>query len=315
LISNKILAKFREKMQILWGIDLGGTKIEGIVLNTETNQILARPRVATEGHLGADHVINQIKKLVDLLQTETGLSPTKIGFCTPGTIDPSSQTMKNSNIVCLNGLPVKSMIETALGLPIEMANDANCFALAEANLGAAKGMNAKVVFGVILGTGVGGGVVIDGKVVNGRHGIGGEWGHLEFDKNGERCFCGKIGCNETVFAGPALQKYYLKLSGKNATMAEIYQNHKAGNDTHATATIHFLIACFGKAISNIINVLDPEIIVLGGGLSNIEELYSQSHEAIAPHIFNNRKVETLILPPKLGDSAGVFGAVELVREQ
>ncbi len=300
-------------MTLLWGVDLGGTKIEGIVLNAETNEILARPRVATEGEKGAEHVVNQIKKLIDLLKIETKENPIKIGFCTPGTIDPSNQIMKNSNIVCLNGLPFKQMIEETLGVPIEMANDANCFALAEANLGAAKNLNAQVVFGVILGTGVGGGLVIDGKIINGRHGIGGEWGHLEFDKNGEQCFCGKIGCNETVFAGPALQKHYFKLSGKHSTMAEIYQNHQAGNDTDATATIQFLITCFGKAISNIINVIDPEIIVLGGGLSNIKELYSESIAAIKPHIFNNHKVETMILKAKLGDSAGVFGAIELIR--
>jgi fructokinase len=302
-------------MQTIWGVDLGGTKIEGIVLQADNNKILARLRVPTEGSQGFEHVVGQVKKLIDLLKTETKFEPKVIGFSTPGTIDPSTQTMKNSNIVALNGKPFKKAIEEVLEIPTEMANDANCFALAEANFGSVQDImpEAKVVFGAILGTGVGGGVVINGQVLNGRHGIGGEWGHNQFDENGPACYCGKNGCNEQVFAGPALQKYYEARTGTFKPMQEIYQLHQSGTDQDATATIRFLIESFGKAVHQIINVLDPDCIVLGGGLSHIEELYTESQAEIAKYIFNSRKVETLILKPKLGDSAGVFGAIELVR--
>jgi fructokinase len=224
--------------------------------------------------------------------------------------------MKNSNTVCLNGMPMKKDIEAALGIPIEMANDANCFALAEATMGVVKDKmpEARVVFGVIMGTGVGGGVVIDGKVLNGKHGIGGEWGHNVLEENGEPCYCGKHGCNEKVFSGTGLQRYYSNLSGKNLTMKEIYKLHNEGSDPHATATIRHLIKSFGKAISAIINVLDPDVIVLGGGVGNIDLLYTEGVEEIKNWIFNNRVVETVFLKPKLGDSAGVFGAAELVRK-
>ena len=300
----------------LWGVDFGGTKMEGLVLDIETNTILARPRVPTEGHLGYEHVLGQIKKLIDLLKVQTDDSPTAIGFSMPGTIDPTTQTVKNSNIICLNGKPLQSDLENLLGVPVKMANDANCFALAEATMGVVPSVmpTAKVVFGAILGTGVGGGVVLNGKVWNGRHGIGGEWGHNVLDPNGAACYCGKNGCNEQVFSGPALEIYYSKLSGIHRPMAEIYRRHQTQTDAHATATIQFLVASFAKAIYHIINVLDPDCIVLGGGLSNIDELYTDGVEEIKKYIFNSGKVETLILRPQLGDSAGVFGAVELVRE-
>lgn len=299
----------------LWGVDLGGTKIEGIIINAETGDILIRKRVPTEAENGYEHILSQIKKLIDLLSEETKIKPEAIGFSTPGTLDPGSQTMKNCNTVCMNGQPMKKDLENILGVRIEMANDANCFALAEATMGIVKDVmpDANVVFGVILGTGVGGGVVVNGKVINGRHGIGGEWGHIVLEPNGEDCYCGKKGCNEKVFAGPALQKYYTRLSGKELNLKEILDLHLAGTDPHATATIKHLMKSFGSAIASIINVLDPDVIVLGGGVSNIDLLYTEGVKEIENSIFNNRKVETLFLKPKLGDSAGVFGAAELVR--
>jgi fructokinase len=303
-------------MQYLWGVDLGGTKIEGMIMNAETNEVLIRERISTESEKGYHHIVNQISKLINLLKEKTNITPTAIGFSTPGALDPSTQTMKNCNTTCMNGQPMKKDIETALGIPIEIANDANCFALAEATMGIVKEVspNAKVVFGVIMGTGVGGGVVVDGKVINGRHGIGGEWGHNVLEEGGVLCYCGKNGCNETVFSGPSLQKYYTKLSGKTLTMKEIYDLYLNQTDEHAKATIERLIKSFGKAISSIINVLDPDVIVLGGGVSNIPILYTEGVKEVENWIFNNRKVETLFLKPKLGDSAGVFGAAELVRK-
>ncbi|RYU96834.1 ROK family protein [Emticicia agri] len=302
-------------MKTLWGIDLGGTKIEGIVMNADTNEILLRKRIPTEAAKGYEHIVSQIARLIDMIKDETKLTPTAVGFSTPGALDPTTQTMKNCNTTCMNGQRMKEDIEKAIGVPIEIANDANCFALAEATMGIVKDLvpDAKVVFGVIMGTGVGGGVVINGQVLNGRHGIGGEWGHNVLEDDGYECYCGKRGCNETVFSGPSLQRYYEKLSGKSLTMKEIYQNYKEGNDPYATATLKYLTKSFGKAISYITNVIDPDAIVIGGGVGNIDEIYTEGPEELKNYIFNSRVVETPFLKPKLGDSAGVFGAAELVR--
>lgn len=301
----------------LWGVDLGGTKIEGVILNADTNETLIRQRVPTEAHQGYEHIISQIKKLITLLTKETGIQPTTVGFSTPGALDPTTQTMKNCNTTCMNGQPMKADIEAALGVPIAMANDANCFALAEATMGVVpeQAPNAKVVFGVILGTGVGGGVVVNGQVINGRHGIGGEWGHNVSEENGEPCYCGKAGCNEKVFAGPALERYYEKICGEQRNLKDIYERYKTGEDKHANATMNRLITHLGKALHYVVNVLDPDVIVFGGGVSNIDLVYNEAKKELESWIFNNRKVETLFLRPKLGDSAGVFGAVELVRKK
>jgi predicted NBD/HSP70 family sugar kinase len=300
-------------MKYLWGVDLGGTKIECIVIEAESGEILIRKRIDTEADKGYKHIISQIGLLINIVKEETAVVPTAIGFSTPGTLDPGLQTMKNCNTVCMNGQPMKKDLEELLKIRIEMANDANCFALAEATMGAAKDLNAEVVFGVIMGTGVGGGVVVNGKVIGGKHGIGGEWGHIVLDVDGEACYCGKSGCNEKVFAGPALERYYEGLSGQKLRLQEIYQRHLAHTDLHATATIDHLMTSFARAISSIINVLDPDVIVLGGGVSNIDLLYIEGVKQIENYIFNNRKVETVFLKPLLGDSAGVFGAAELVR--
>lgn len=301
-------------MSYLFGVDLGGTKIECIVIKAENNEIVIRKRIATEANLGYQHILDRIKLLIDQVVKETEIIPEAIGFSTPGTLDPRSQTMKNCNTVCMNGQAMKKDLEESLHVKIVIANDANCFALAEATMGAAKDLpNAEVVFGVIMGTGVGGGVVVNGKVLGGHHGIGGEWGHIVLDVDGEACYCGKNGCNEKVFAGPALEKHYTKISGKVLSLREIHESHKAKSDPFASQTIEHLLTSFARAISSIINVLDPNVIVLGGGVSNIDLLYTEGVKQIENYIFNNRKVETQFLKPKLGDSAGVFGAAELVR--
>lgn len=300
-------------MDNIWGIDLGGTKIEVIVISGENNDIIARERINTEASEGYEHILSQIKKLIDTTAQKVGSFPKAVGFSTPGTLDPGTQTMKNCNTTAMNGMPMKRDLEKLLNIRIEMANDANCFALAEALAGAGKDLDAKVIFGVILGTGVGGGVVVNGQVLGGKHGIGGEWGHNQFYADGEDCYCGQKGCNEKVFAGPALERYYQRLSGNRLTLKEIYALHQSGNDTNATQTIRYLCQCFGQAISHIINVLDPDVVIIGGGVGNISEVYTWGVESLQNHIFNNRKVDTLFLKPKLGDSAGVFGAAELVR--
>ena len=301
-------------MKYLWGVDMGGTKIEGVILNAEKGEVLIRERVPTEAAKGYETILGQIDKLIHILKEKSGLEPSAIGFSTPGTTDPGTQTMKNSNATAINGKPFKKDLENLLKVRVEMANDANSFALAEATLGAARGMNAQVVFGVILGTGVGGGLIVNNKVINGKHGIAGEWGHNTFDDHGPDCYCGRKGCNETYFAGPALERYYERLSGIKRPLREINQRHKEGTDAHATQTIGYLTSSFARAISYIVNTIDPDVIVLGGGVSHIDELYTDTPEKLKDHIFNSRKVETLFLRPQLGDSAGVFGAAELVND-
>lgn len=296
-----------------WGIDLGGTKIEAVILESITNpEPLIRKRIPTEADKGYSHIINQIRKLVDQVSAESNLAPETIGIGTPGSLDPVTGTMKNSNTTCLNGQPLKKDLEAALGLPLAMANDANCFALAESQLGiVAKEMpEAEVVFGVILGTGVGGGIVVNGRVINGRQGIAGEWGHNFLDESGGKCYCGKVGCVERVISGPALQRYYSSLTSHELTLKEILIKHKEKSDQNASITIERLTEFFGKAIANVINILDPDAVVIGGGVGNINQLYTQGKEAAKPHIFNTR-FDTRILKPALGDSAGVFGAAML----
>ncbi|MBN8652709.1 MAG: ROK family protein [Cytophagales bacterium] len=302
-------------MNNLWGIDLGGTKVEGAVLKSSTDpQVLFRDRLPTEGHKGYDHVLGQIKKVVEKMEASMGYKPKKLGIATPGTIDPASGLLKNCNSTNLNGKPIKADLEKLLGIELAMANDANCFALAEANMGAVhqKFPNAKVVFGVIMGTGVGGGVVVDGKVINGLHGIGGEWGHNFLDESGGPCYCGKSGCVEKVLAGPALEKYYASVSGVTKSMKDVYDGYKAGTDPFATQTIDRMNHFFGVALSVVINILDPDVVVIGGGVGNIDSIYTDGVNSLRRHIFNN-KLDTPVLKPNLGDSAGVFGAAFLVN--
>lgn len=298
----------------LWGIDLGGTKIEGVILKDGNSRAeLARPRIPTEASKGYKHIVDQIVRLVDQMKAETGLQPKSIGFGTPGSLDPTTQTMKNSNTTCLNNQPLHRDLEERLGIPIILANDANCFAVAEANLGVVPDEipDAKVVFGVIMGTGVGGGLVVNGEVLNGRNGIGGEWGHNFLDASGGDCYCGKSGCVERVLSGTALERFYKSITGEDRKMKEIIQRHRAKTDDIATQTVERMIEKFGEAISVIINIIDPDAIVLGGGLGNIDLLYAEGVEATRKHIFNPFPHHTPFLKPKLGDSAGVFGAALL----
>jgi fructokinase len=298
----------------LWGIDLGGTKIEGVILRSMSDPTpLIRTRVDTEAAQGYEHVIQQIKKLMDLMETGSGLKAERIGFGTPGVLDPILRTMKNCNSTNLNGKPLKKDIEDALGIPIEMANDANCFALAETKWGIVKekASEARMVFGIIMGTGVGAGIVINGGVWNGCHGIAGEWGHNFLDESGGPCYCGKTGCVEKVISGPALQDYYASISGEKIQLKEIVSRYENGKDDSAIKTMDRLFYFFGKAVSVVTNLLDPDVIVIGGGVGNIDLLYEKGSKSLEQFIFNNR-VDVKILKPSLGDSAGVFGAAALV---
>lgn len=295
----------------LWGIDLGGTKIECAVIDAEST--LIRRRLPTEADKGYAHIVSQVVKLIEEVSAELGERPAKIGFATPGVLDPETGRMKNCNTVAMNGKPMKRDLEDALGVSVKIANDANCFALAETLMGVGKDyLNAELVFGVIMGTGVGGGLVVHNKIIEGIHGIAGEWGHNVLEENGELCYCGKRGCVETVISGVALEKFYYKISGEKLTLKRIVENYSAGTDEFALMTIERLLEFYGRAISTLINVLDPNLIVIGGGVGNIDLLYTEGRERIKKYLFNPGELKTPIRRPALGDSAGVFGAALLV---
>ena len=299
--------------ETMWGIDLGGTKVEGIILRGDKEpETVIRTRVDTEASRGYDHVIGQIEKLVNKMKAESRLTPSSIGFGTPGILDPISHTLKNSNTTILNHQPLKKDLEERLQLPIILANDANCFALAEATWGGVRKTSprARMVFGIIMGTGVGGGLVIDGKIWEGHHGIAGAWGHNFLDESGGPCYCGKTGCVEKMISGPSLQKFYESISGVKKHLKEIVQ--QVDTDPYARHTIDRLNHFFGKAVSSITNMLDPDIIVVGGGVGNIDEIYSEGVKSLKHFIFNNY-CTVPVIRPELGDSAGVFGAAALTQ--
>jgi predicted NBD/HSP70 family sugar kinase len=299
----------------LWGIDMGGTKMEGVILKSaEDPEVLFRDRVPTEAEQGYEHILNQTKKLVAMMRKEAGFKPAKIGVGTPGVHDPKLGTMKNCNTVSMNGKPMKKDLEKLLGIKLEMANDADCFALAETRLGVVKEQfpEARVVFGVIMGTGVGGGIVVDGKAIIGLHGIAGEWGHNFLHESGGPCYCGKSGCVENVISGPALERYYFSETGNRKPLKDIVALADSKVDPTAQKTVLRLIEYFGLALSVIINILDPDVIVIGGGVGNIDQLYDRGIDSVKKYVFNHR-LDTPIVRPSLGDSAGVFGAAFLVQ--
>ncbi|AVP85948.1 ROK family protein [Aeromonas hydrophila] len=293
-----------------WGIDLGGTKCECVVLDGD--EVLLRHRIPTERAGGYDHMIGQIAKLVAECADKIGQRPTLIGMGTPGARDPQTGLMKNCNTTELNGKPFKEDLERRLGVPVLIANDANCFALAETHLGAVRQHHpsARVVFGIIMGTGVGSGIVINGRILNGHHGIAGEWGHNVLSPDGPECYCGKRGCVETFISGPALEAWYEAKAKRHLSLAKIAA--ATAHDHVAKLTIDRLHLLFGQALANVVNILDPDVIVIGGGVGNVQSLYSVGRETILPFLFNPR-FATPIIAPALGDSAGVFGAALLAR--
>ena len=282
------------------GIDLGGTKIEGILLDDSFN-VVERTRIPTQQEKGYKSIINSIVSLVEELKIKASDNVT-IGVSTPGAISKKSGLIKNSNTQCLIDMPLKEDLKQALDQEIAIENDANCFALAEATLGAAK--NHNVVFGVIMGTGVGGGIVINGEVHRGRTYIAGEWGHHTLRINGNKCYCGKLGCVETYISGPALEKRWTELTEKTESLPSII--HNLDTEKGQQWKKEFL-ENFGIGLANVIDILDPDVIVLGGGISNISFLYDEGRDAVYDKVFSDL-VDTPILKNQLGDSAGVFGA-------
>jgi fructokinase len=292
------------------GIDLGGTKIEIIALDNRGHELF-RKRVATpQGDYRA--TLNAIVQLIHDAESATHQRGS-IGIGTPGALSPATGLMRNSNSVCLNGMPVKSDLEKLLQRELRMANDANCFALSEATDGAAQGAN--VVFGVIVGTGTGAGVVVQRHVLTGPNAIAGEWGHnpLPWPRDDERpgpaCYCGKHGCIETFLSGPGMERDYQLHGGDKITALEIVQRAEK-NETRAEQCLQRYENRMARSLAHIINVLDPDVIVLGGGMSNIQRLYTNVPKLWGQYVFSD-VVLTRLVPPKFGDSSGVRGAAWL----
>jgi fructokinase len=288
------------------GVDLGGSKTEGVVMDVD-GQILVRERRATPQAEGYAAILANLCDLVRDLERRAG-SHCRVGLGTPGAISTKTGFLKNSNTVCLNGRPVKQDLEQLLAREIRIANDANCFALSEALDGAAQG--APVVFGVILGTGVGGGIVVKGQLLEGAQHIAGEWGHNVLEPDGPPCYCGKRGCVETFLSGPGLARDFTLQGGNTALDARAIAAAAEQSDTLAEAAMQRYLDRFGRALSVVINILDPDAIVLGGGMSNIARLYTEGREHVARHTFND-ELRTRILPNRHGDSSGVRGAAQL----
>jgi fructokinase len=298
-------------MAELWGIDLGGTKIEGVILDPVIGpeKPICRLRVDTESEKGFEHVYGQIHRVCQMLSDKSGRPiPARVGMGTPGVADPTTGRLKNSNSQCLNGRRLEEEIEGLTGIDFVLANDANLLALAETTFGCARGF--PTVFGVILGTGVGGGIIAHGKILEGRHGIAGEWGQVTLDPNEQASVYGTRGTIEAILCGPGLEAFYERATGQRKKLKEIAAT--TATDSAAQATIDRLTDYLAQALSIIIDILDPHAIVLGGGVGNIEALYTpEMREKIRPRIFNST-FEAALLRPTFGDSAGVFGAAMLV---
>lgn len=285
------------------GIDLGGTKIEGIVLDSSGKEVF-RKRISTEQQHGYAHILNRIKLLHHDLAAHIQGAPHTFGIGTPGAISRRTGLLKNSNTVCLNGQPLKADLERLLGRQIEIQNDANCFAMAEALHGAGKGKN--LVFGIIMGTGCGGGIVYKREVITGLQAIAGEWGHTSIDPDGPPCYCGQHGCVETYISGGGAEARYAEEYRATKSFFEIESDYQRG-EAQATAFMKIFFRNFGRSLANVIDILDPDVVILGGGVSNFKNLYREGVAEVARQVFSD-SLETPIVKNDLGDSAGVIGA-------
>jgi fructokinase len=293
------------------GIDLGGTKTEGIVMAAD-DTILATERIQTPVEKGYKKILEEITLLVEDLEAKVG-EHCVVGIGAPGSASTRHRTMKNSNTACLNGKPLFEDLQRFLGRPLRMANDANCFALSEARDGA--GMHVDMVFGVIMGTGVGGGIVYKGELHQGKQHIAGEWGHNILEHDGPTCYCGHNGCVETLISGPGVVQDYLSHGGLHEQVtAEEIAALALRDDMKAEDAMQRFLERFGRALATVINILDPHVIVLGGGLSNIDRLYDEGREYVEQYVFND-EFRTPILKNIHGDSSGVRGAAQLWKAE
>lgn len=302
--------------ELVIGVDLGGTKIEAVVARRSADRatldVVSRRRVPTEADRGYDAVLGATTALLAEIASREhlDLATVPIGMGMPGGTTRRGELVKNCNATCLNGRPFRADLSRALGRPIAFDNDANCFALAEAVLGAGKAHRDGIVFGAILGSGVGGGIVVRGAVWPGAQGIAGEWGHHVIAPGGRPCYCGARGCLERYVAGPHVEEDYAARSGARLPLAQIAA--RRAEDAHAAAAIDAMLEAFGRGMANLIDILDPSAVVLGGGVSNLDVFYTEGVARVARHVFNDELV-TPILPHALGDSAGVLGAALIAR--
>jgi fructokinase len=292
------------------GIDLGGTKIEGIVLGDDGTEI-ARTRIAAP-----QGAYRATLDAIDALVTRIDPAPedaTPVGIGIPGTVSPATGLVKNANSTWLIGHPFDHDLAARLDRPVRVANDANCFAMSEATDGA--GRDARVVFGVIIGTGVGGGIVVDGSLITGGNAIAGEWGHTPLpwmtpdEYPGPECYCGRRGCIESFISGPALEASFLEQTGRTLQGSEIVEEASRGDSPARLALAQFEDR-LARALTVLINIVDPDVIVLGGGLSNIASLYANLPDRIARYAFSD-SIETAVVQARHGDSSGVRGAAWL----
>jgi fructokinase len=291
------------------GVDFGGTKIEVAALDAHGG-FAARLRAPNPGSYEA--ALRTVRELITTAESEVGERGT-VGVGAPGSISPRTGLVRNANSVWLNGRPFREDLEAALDRPVRLANDADCLAVSEAADGAAAG--AKTAFAVILGTGCGGGVTIDGRVLHGANGIAGEWGHTPLpwptaaEIPGPVCWCGRRGCLETWLCGPALQRDHRQVAGEDLTPAQIAAEAELG-DARAAATLDRYIGRLARGLALVCDLLDPDVIVFGGGLSNLDPLYGRLPAQIAPHVFADHW-EAALRPARWGDSSGVRGAARL----
>ena len=286
------------------GVDLGGTKTEAILIGPDTAELL-RERIPTDRSRGYESIKAGVTALVDLaLARIPAAARATIGIGIPGMWDAANGRVLNANTTELIGRPLKADLVAELGRPVALHNDANCFALAEATAGAGRGHEC--VVGVIMGTGCGGGLVLGGRLREGPHGIAGEWGHVSIDPQGPECYCGNRGCVETLISGGGVERAFLSLTGRSLTMDRIASSARAGDEQCAMAMSAFLES-FGRALGGLVSILDPDIVVLGGGLSKIPELYDEGLACVRRHAFHPA-LRTPIVKHQLGDSAGVIGA-------
>ncbi|MDC7675916.1 ROK family protein [Asticcacaulis machinosus] len=302
------------------GVDFGGTKIEAAALSAD-GTFLSRQREPNPGSYPA--AIRLVRELTARVETEakikvpelTGISAT-IGIGSPGSVSPRTGVMRNANSVYLNGKPFREDLEQALKRPVRLANDANCLALSEAIDGAAKG--AKSVFAIIVGTGCGGGLVVDGHLVEGANGVAGEWGHMPLpwpklnEYPGPKCWCGQHGCLETWVSGTGFARDFEHTTGRALKGEEIIEAMRAG-DRDAVAAFDRLLSRLGRGMAAIVNILDPDVFVFGGGLSNVPEIYERLPAIIEPYVFSDGW-QAQLKPARWGDSSGVRGAAYLWRE-
>jgi len=286
------------------GVDLGGTKTEAILLAPD-GTVLFRERRATPREDGYEAMLRTVVELIGAASSTMPRDAScTIGIGIPGSLDETTGLVRNANSTCLIGNPLKTDIERLLGKSVRIRNDADCFTLAECRAGAGQGHG--LVFGVIMGTGCGGGICIDGIVREGPHRIAGEWGHVSLDRDGAPCYCGNRGCVETCISGSGVEAAFFRKYGQRKKMDDIVVRARSG-DQWCQEIFEFFLDDFGRCLGGLISILDPDAVVLGGGLSNIDELYTVGIERVQKYAFHD-KISTPILKNRLGDSAGVFGA-------